>query len=117
MRRYRYLDPATNGLDCDGLLADLAAAPDGSAFLLHACAHNPTGVDPTPEQWAAISAAVKAKGHLAFFDCAYQGFASGDPVRDAASIRQFVADGHQVRRRARMRWCVAPPPCPSRDGF
>jgi aspartate/tyrosine/aromatic aminotransferase len=50
----------------------LQAAPSGSVFLLHACAHNPTGVDPTPEQWRQISALMADKGHFPFFDMAYQ---------------------------------------------
>ena len=59
-------------------------------FLLHACAHNPTGVDPTKEQWKAIADIFVAKGHFAFFDCAYQGFASGDLDGDAWAVRHFV---------------------------
>ena len=51
VRKYRYLDRKTNGLDYEAFLEDIDAAPAGSVFLLHACAHNPTGVDPTPEQW------------------------------------------------------------------
>ena len=94
VKRYRYFDAATNGLDFAGMLADVEAAPDGSVFLLHACAHNPTGVDPSDEQWAALSGALRR--HVVMFDCAYQGFASGDADRDAASIRRFVADGHEL---------------------
>nr|AIT70223.1 aspartate aminotransferase [Sargassum muticum]AIT70224.1 aspartate aminotransferase [Sargassum muticum] len=96
VRSYRYYDPNTLGLDFEGLMSDVEAADDGSLFLLHACAHNPTGVDPTQEQWAELSMAMKAKRHVAFFDCAYQGFASGDPERDAWAIRRFVADGHCI---------------------
>lgn len=66
--------------------------------ILHntACAHNPTGVDPTPEQWHQISDACKAKKHFVFFDMAYQGFASGDIARDAYALRHFVKQGHQL---------------------
>ena len=96
VRRYRYLDSKTNGLDFAGLMEDADAAPDGSPFMLHACAHNPTGVDPTEAQWNEISALMKRKQHKVFFDCAYQGFASGDATRDAHAIRQFVADGHSI---------------------
>jgi aspartate aminotransferase len=71
-------------------------APDGSIFMFHACAHNPTGVDPTMEQWKEISAGMKAKGHITFFDSAYQGFASGDAEKDAAAVRYFVQEGHDV---------------------
>lgn len=51
VRTYRYYAPATRGLDLSGMLEDLSAAREGSIVLLHACAHNPTGVDPTREQW------------------------------------------------------------------
>ncbi|KAK6141254.1 hypothetical protein DH2020_025009 [Rehmannia glutinosa] len=82
--------PKTKGLDFASLMDDIKNAPNGSFFLLHACAHNPTGVDPTEEQWKEISYQMKVKGHFAFFDMAYQGFASGDPERDAKSIRIFL---------------------------
>ena len=64
-----------------------------SGEVQHACAHNPTGVDPTPEQWEQVCAALKpriGKGLHVFFDSAYQGFASGDAERDAFAIRHFV---------------------------
>lgn len=71
-------------------------APEGSIVLLHACAHNPTGVDPTQEDWKEISKVVKEKGHFPFFDMAYQGFASGDVDRDAFAVRYFISEGHQI---------------------
>lgn len=55
-----------------GLLDDLAAAPAGAIVLLHACAHNPTGVDPTNDQWEKIRQLMRSKGLLPFFDSAYQ---------------------------------------------
>lgn len=58
--------------------------------------HNPTGVDPTLEQWKEISAVVKKRNLLPFLDMAYQGFASGDINKDAFALRQFVSDGHQL---------------------
>ncbi|KAH8078208.1 transferase [Aureococcus anophagefferens] len=76
VRKYRYLDRETNGLDYEAFLEDIDAAPAGSVFLLHACAHNPTGVDPTRDQWDAVSKKILAKGHHVLMDCAYQGFAS-----------------------------------------
>jgi aspartate aminotransferase len=94
VRSYRYYDKQNSSLDYDGLIADMEEAEDGSCFLLHACAHNPTGMDPTPAQWQAISDVMKRKKHYPFIDCAYQGFASGDAPTDAAAIRMFVADGH-----------------------
>ena len=90
---YAYYDPKTIGLDFTGFLNALRNAPDRSVFLLHACAHNPTGVDPTPEQWDAIGDVILEKGHFAFFDCAYQGFASGDLDKDAWAVRRFVDRG------------------------
>ena len=96
VRKLRYYDPRTRGLALEHYLADIAAAPDGSILVLHACAHNPTGVDPTEAQWAQIEQAVAQRHHTVIFDSAYQGYASGSVERDAAAIRYFVARGHQV---------------------
>lgn len=93
-RSYRYYDAKTRGLNINGMTEDLAAAPSGSIVLLHACAHNPTGVDPNLDQWSAVSQICKEKKHFVFFDSAYQGFASGDPERDVKPIHKFIADGH-----------------------
>jgi len=59
IKDYRYWDKSTRGLDFAGLIADMKSAPNKSFFLLHACAHNPTGVDPTQSQWAEISSTCK----------------------------------------------------------
>ncbi|XP_021894948.1 aspartate aminotransferase, cytoplasmic [Carica papaya] len=93
VKTYRYYDPATRGLNFQGLLEDLGSAPSGAIVLLHACAHNPTGVDPTIQQWEQIRRLMRSKGLLPFFDSAYQGFASGSLDADAQSVRMFVADG------------------------
>ncbi|GAY48264.1 hypothetical protein CUMW_110390 [Citrus unshiu] len=93
VKSYRYYDPATRGLNFQGLLEDLGSAPAGAIVLLHACAHNPTGVDPTLQQWERIRQLMRSKGLLPFFDSAYQGFASGSLDSDAQSVRMFVADG------------------------
>jgi len=93
---YSYYDPATCGLDFAGAVADIKKIPEGSIIMLHACAHNPTGVDPTPEQWKELSHVVKEKKLLPFFDMAYQGFASGSVDDDAFAVRQFIADGHRI---------------------
>lgn len=90
---YPYYDPKTIGLDFAGFINSLNTAPERSVFLIHACAHNPTGVDPTREQWNEIANAIIAKGHYVFFDCAYQGFASGDLDADAWAVREFVKRG------------------------
>lgn len=76
--------------------ASISAAPDHSIILLHACAHNPTGVDPSKEQWKELAALLKEKSHFPFFDCAYQGFASGDLDTDAWAIRHFVEEGFEL---------------------
>lgn len=94
--RYRYYDRSTNGLNLEGMLEDVKAAPDGAILLLHACAHNPTGCDPTKEQWKVISDLCKKKNLVVFFDSAYQGFASGDAEADAFAIRMFVEEGHNI---------------------
>ncbi|KAG9080662.1 aspartate transaminase aat1 [Ceratobasidium sp. 370] len=96
VKGYRYFDKKTVGLDFEGLKEDLKAAPERSIVLLHACAHNPTGVDPTPAQWQEISDIVKERSLFPFFDMAYQGFASGDTTKDAYAVRHFVQEGHQI---------------------
>ena len=71
LHEYRYYKPSTRGLDIEGMIEDLEKAQAGSNVLLHACAHNPTGCDPTTEQWHRI-AEVCAKNQLfPFFDVAY----------------------------------------------
>jgi aspartate aminotransferase len=78
------------------MIAALEAAPQGSVILLHACAHNPTGVDPTEDQWKQIAEVMRSRSHFPFFDTAYQGFASGDLVRDSWAIRYFVEQGFEL---------------------
>ncbi|WVQ72735.1 hypothetical protein IAR50_002295 [Cryptococcus sp. DSM 104548] len=96
VKQYKYFDKDTVGLDFEGMKADIEKAPDGSIILLHACAHNPTGIDPTEAQWKELSTLLKSKNHFPFFDMAYQGFASGDTLRDAFAVRYFVEQGHQI---------------------
>jgi len=96
VKQYRYYHKETIGLDFDGMVEDIKKMPKGSMVLLHACAHNPTGVDPTEQQWKSISDAMKEGGHFPFFDMAYQGFASGDTDKDAFALRYFLKEGHQV---------------------
>ncbi|KZF19953.1 aspartate aminotransferase [Xylona heveae TC161] len=96
VEKYRYYNQTTIGLDFEGMISDIKDAPKGSIILLHACAHNPTGIDPTEAQWRKISKVVMERGHYPFFDMAYQGFASGDTDRDAFAVRQFIKDGHSI---------------------
>jgi len=94
--QYRYYDPKTCGFDAAGAMEDISKIPEGSLIVLHACAHNPTGVDPKDEQWDEMSQIVKKRNLLPFFDMAYQGFASGDVALDAYAVRKFLADGHKI---------------------
>ncbi|RMD42909.1 hypothetical protein DV735_g2227, partial [Chaetothyriales sp. CBS 134920] len=96
VKNYPYFSTKTKGLDFDGLITTLGAAPAGSIVLLHACAHNPTGVDPTRDQWAKIAEVVRQRKLFPFFDCAYQGFASGDLAQDNFAIRYFVDHGFEL---------------------
>ncbi|KAJ3078210.1 Aspartate aminotransferase, cytoplasmic [Rhizoclosmatium hyalinum] len=93
---YQYWNPKTRSLNYDILLENLRNAERGSIFVLHACAHNPTGLDPTQEQWKEIASIMKEKDHFPFFDCAYQGFASGDLDKDAWAVRYFVDQGFEL---------------------
>jgi len=96
VKQYRYYFPKTCGFDEQGCLEDIMKIPEKSIILLHACAHNPTGVDPTPEQWIKIAEACIERQLLVFFDMAYQGFASGDISRDAVAVRYFIEQGHNI---------------------
>lgn len=93
---YPYFSKETKGLDFDGMKSAILGAPDKSVILLHACAHNPTGVDPTLDQWKEIAEIMNTKQHFPFFDCAYQGFASGDLMKDNAAVRYFVDRGFEL---------------------
>jgi aspartate aminotransferase len=96
IRQYRYWDAKNRSLDLPGMLADLEAAPENSAAIFHGCAHNPTGMDPTQEQWKQICEVVKKKNIFPFMDIAYQGFATGDPDLDAWAVRYFAAQGLEI---------------------
>lgn len=90
---YRYYDKETHGLDWDNMFADLSKAGKGDVVLLHGCCHNPTGIDPTPEQWQQLAELSAKNGWLPLFDFAYQGFATG-LEEDAFGLRTFL-DNHQ----------------------
>lgn len=95
-RTYRYWHQERRGIDFEGMIEDLKAAPEGAVIILHACAHNPTGVDPTQDQWKQIADVCEEKKLFPFFDSAYQGFASGDPNKDAFAVRYFVERGFEL---------------------
>ena len=88
---YTYYDQTTCGLDFDRMLNELSMLPRGSIVLLHSCAHNPTGVDPSTEQWAQIAQTIQARNLVPLIDSAYQGLASGDLEEDAAGARAIAA--------------------------
>ncbi|MED7666890.1 aspartate/tyrosine/aromatic aminotransferase [Pseudomonas moraviensis subsp. stanleyae] len=92
VQNYRYYDAATHDVNRAGMLDDLNALPNGSIVVLHACCHNPTGVDLTPADWNNVLEVVKAKGHVPFLDMAYQGFGDGIDA-DAAAVRLFAESG------------------------
>ncbi|KAJ9504960.1 hypothetical protein QJQ45_006388 [Haematococcus lacustris] len=86
--KYRYYKPATRGLDLEGMMEDIQAAPSGSVFLLHACAHNPTGVDPTPGECRQQVQAAVAEAAVAA--------AAAAATVDSSSSRQRQGRGSQV---------------------
>ncbi len=89
---YPYYDADKRGINFEAMLAALNAAPAGTVVVLHACCHNPTGYDLTPEQWDQVVAAVKARKLVAFLDMAYQGFAQGI-TEDGLAVQKFLASG------------------------
>jgi len=89
---YPYYDAKTHGLNIEGMITALGALPAGSIVVLHACCHNPTGVDLAPEQWTAVIETVTSRGLTPFLDFAYQGFGEGLDA-DAAAVRRFVQTG------------------------
>lgn len=92
---YQYYDAAQHALDFDGLLNSLNSAEAGDVVLFHGCCHNPTGIDPTAEQWAQLAELSLAKGWLPLFDFAYQGFARG-LEEDAEGLRAFAASHQEL---------------------
>jgi aspartate/tyrosine/aromatic aminotransferase len=85
VKPYPYWDVVTNDVDLDRMLAAIRQIPSGDVVVLHGCCHNPTGIDPTPEQWAQIGDALTERSLLPLVDLAYQGFANG--IRqDAAGV-------------------------------
>ncbi|KAH8237320.1 hypothetical protein KR038_009770, partial [Drosophila bunnanda] len=96
LKSYRYWDQSQRQLDFKNMVADLNEAPPGAVIILHACAHNPTGIDPTQEQWKELADLMEKKKLFPLFDSAYQGFASGDPDLDAWAVRHFVERGFEL---------------------
>ncbi|GAB0095816.1 hypothetical protein DMENIID0001_112460 [Sergentomyia squamirostris] len=90
---YEYFQPGCFKFN-EGVVFDaINKIPEKSLILFHACGHNPTGIDPSPEQWRELSQLIKRRNLLTIFDLTYLGFASGDIDRDAFGVRQFASDG------------------------
>ncbi len=90
MAEYRYFDEKTRGLDFAGMIEDLSKAKAGDVVLLHGCCHNPTGANPTPQEWDEIVALLQKTGAVPMIDIAYQGFGDGLEA-DAAATRLVVS--------------------------
>ena len=91
---YPYYDASTRGVDFASMKSTIGTLPAGSIVVLHACCHNPTGADLTPEQWQDVVGAVRERNLVAFIDMAYQGFADGIKP-DAIALDLFAASGLQ----------------------
>ena len=92
---YHYYDAANHTLDFEGMLASLSQVQPGDVVLFHGCCHNPTGIDPTAEQWQKLAEISQANGWLPLFDFAYQGFARGLD-EDAEGLRIFAASHQEL---------------------
>ncbi|MCG6315413.1 aspartate/tyrosine/aromatic aminotransferase [Vibrio vulnificus] len=92
---YAYYNPETKDKDFAAMLADLEKASAGDVVLLHGCCHNPTGIDPTAQEWEALAKLVADKGLLPLFDFAYQGFAKG-VEEDAQGLRSFAKFNKEI---------------------
>ncbi|TIA00698.1 aromatic-amino-acid aminotransferase [Aureobasidium pullulans] len=90
--KYRYYDAESKTLAYESIIQTLESATSGSIVVLHACAHNPTGCDPSREQWREIAGLIKARGLFPLFDAAYLGFNSGNIDDDAFAMRHFIND-------------------------
>jgi aspartate/tyrosine/aromatic aminotransferase len=92
---YPYYSMHTNTLQFDEMMEQLKILPSKSLVLLHGCCHNPTGCDPTEQQWKEISSLMLKKKLIPFFDVAYQGFGDG-LEEDAFAVRYFAEQGHEM---------------------
>ena len=89
---YPYYEAKTRGVDFDGMMNALKSMPAGDIVLLHACCHNPTGVDLSEAQWASVAEAMAKRGLVPFLDIAYQGFGDGIDA-DGSAVRLFAQSG------------------------
>merc|ERR1711973_785498 len=96
LQPYSYWNDGLMAADVNQFIEDLKNAPNRSVILFHACAHNPTGADPSQDDWKKLADVCEQKEHFPIFDTAYQGFASGSPENDAWSLRYFVDRGFEM---------------------
>jgi aspartate/tyrosine/aromatic aminotransferase len=94
-KAFPYFDAKTNALAFEEALSAIKKMPAGDVVLLHGCCHNPTGIDPTPEQWKKLADAIYAGGLLPLLDFAYQGFADGI-AEDAVGLKAFARPGAEL---------------------
>ena len=94
-RSFAYFDAKTNALAFDECIAAIKQMPAGDVIMLHGCCHNPTGIDPTPEQWKKLADTIYERGLLPFLDFAYQGFADGIE-EDTAGLKALARPGAEM---------------------
>jgi aspartate/tyrosine/aromatic aminotransferase len=95
VKSYAYFDAALRGANIDAMLDSLREIPAGDVICLHACCHNPTGADPSSEQWKQIADTVYERGIIPLLDFAYLGFGDGI-VEDCAALREFSRPGTEM---------------------
>lgn len=95
INRYHYYNEKTHLVDFDRICQEITEMPPESTIVLHVCCHNPTGMDPTNDQWMELSALLKKQKIIPFFDFAYQGFKKSVDD-DAFPLRYFVSQGHEM---------------------
>jgi aspartate/tyrosine/aromatic aminotransferase len=94
-KSFPYFDAKTNSLAFDEAIAAIEKMPAGDVIMLHGCCHNPTGIDPTAEQWKQLADAIYDRGLLPLLDFAYQGFADGIE-EDATGLKAFARPGAEI---------------------
>jgi len=95
VQSYSYFEPETSSLNFDAMLEDLKKVPAGDVVLLHGCCHNPTGVDPSLDQWKQVGEVLAQQGALPLVDFAYQGFADGLEA-DASGLRSLLSNHDEL---------------------
>lgn len=95
IKTYPYISKTQNQFDFDGMMQAIQNMPPRSILLLHGCCHNPTGLDPSMDQWKALSASIKSRQLIPLFDMAYHGFGQ-NLEKDSQPVRLFALEGHEM---------------------